>query len=785
MKRSSESSAFIRKPVGLLKTGWMRLFTLGLFLLPILFPVSLKAATWHVDTHNGIAFSTLDSLNSADVGTSHITIDPGDTIEWTINGSDAPHSVSSGGNGPCTESFDFGGDNGVPGGTVVTQVFTAAGTCNYFCKVHGASSMSGTITIGGGGGGPGPEPGGPAVVDSTALGFFDGDANPDVVVASGATKKLQLFPMNGTGGFLGGNPPTPTFSMNLAETPMGIAAGDFNNNTDPAGNDDIVILDQRADGSTSLSVYYGNGAGSFPTSADQQRVVPKQDNSLEVITSVEARDLNGDGKTDLIVTLLRTDTGGATIDPEPRVLFGNGDGTFQGDAPLISSVTVTPGATSLGNGTGQHQQFVATALNFNGDPVAVTFVWSSTNSAICSVDQNGLATEGAGGTGTSVIEAKVAGVSDTSNCNVVTPSHDVTAQALSAAVAGTNVLATNTVSNAGNVKEDTVAVNLYLSPDNVITGSGNDILVGNRTIIDLQAGAISSVTTTISIPGTGVSTGNYFVGMKVDPANAIIETNETNNTRATTGSFAIGPDLRVFSIQGTLAGTNIIVSDTEQNVGNNDAGPFNVSFYFSPIANPNPATDTLIGSRSIAGLGGGSAVNSGSTNFPVPASTPTGTYFLCAITDSDNTVAETNETQASNEKCTSAASFVIGPDLVVLSLSVTQVGGAGGTTFTITDTEQNVGEVAAGAFDVKFYLSLNATFGAGDIQLAPGSRSVSGLAGGSATSTGTGSHTVPSGTPAGNYFIIAVSDANAVVPETNEANNTRATSGTYSVPAVP
>jgi subtilase family serine protease len=361
---------------------------------------------------------------------------------------------------------------------------------------------------------------------------------------------------------------------------------------------------------------------------------------------------------------------------------------------------------------------------------------------------------------------------------------DVTAQALSAAVASTNLLATNTVFNAGNVKQDTVVVDLYLSPDNVITGGGNDILVGTRTIIDLQAGAVSSVTTTISIPGTGVSTGSYFVGMKVDPANAIIETNETNNTRATTSSFLLGPNLQVFSIQGTLAGTNIIVSDTQQNIGNNDAGPFDVSFYFSPIANPNPATDTLIGSRSIAGLGGGSAVNTGSNSFPVPASTPTGTYFLCAITDSGNTVAETNETQASNEKCT-GGTFVIGPDLRVLSLSVTQIGGAGGTTFSITDTEQNIGTVAAGAFDVKFYLSLNATFGAGDIQLAPGTRSVSGLAGGSATNTATGTHAVPSGTPAGTYFIIAVSDADAVITETNEGNNTRASASAYTVPAVP
>jgi len=70
-----------------------------------------------------------------------ITIDAGDTVEWTWSGPN-PHSVTS----------DAGGlfNSGVLNSGAFAFTFTSAGTYAYYCSVHGARGgigMSGTVTV--------------------------------------------------------------------------------------------------------------------------------------------------------------------------------------------------------------------------------------------------------------------------------------------------------------------------------------------------------------------------------------------------------------------------------------------------------------------------------------------------------------------------------------------------------------------------------------------------------------------------------------------------------------
>ncbi|MBI5192794.1 MAG: hypothetical protein HZA08_05055 [Nitrospirae bacterium] len=95
---------------------------------------------------------------------------------------------------------------------------------------------------------------------------------------------------------------------------------------------------------------------------------------------------------------------------------------------------------------------------------------------------------------------------------------------------------------------------------------------------------------------------------------------------------------------------------------------------------------------------------------------------------------------------------------------------AAGATISITDTTKNSGGGSAGASTTKLYLSTNTTYDAGDTYL--GSRVVPNLASGAVNSLAT-SVTIPAGTAAGIYNIIAVADANGDVTETTEANNTK------------
>ena len=71
-----------------------------------------------------------------------LTIEVGDTVNWTW--SDAlPHTVTN--DAGSAENFDSGSLTGV--GQTFSWTFTVEGVNDYLCQIHGAASMSGTITV--------------------------------------------------------------------------------------------------------------------------------------------------------------------------------------------------------------------------------------------------------------------------------------------------------------------------------------------------------------------------------------------------------------------------------------------------------------------------------------------------------------------------------------------------------------------------------------------------------------------------------------------------------------
>ena len=107
------------------------------------------------------------------------------------------------------------------------------------------------------------------------------------------------------------------------------------------------------------------------------------------------------------------------------------------------------------------------------------------------------------------------------------------------------------------------------------------------------------------------------------------------------------------------------------------------------------------------------------------------------------------------------------PDLLVSSLAGPNVGAAG-TTITVTGTTRNQGGGFANASTTRFYLSVDNALGAGDVLL--GSLATPTLAAG-AGATASITLRIPVSTAAGSYYVLACSDANGVISETNENNN--------------
>ncbi|MEO6348628.1 MAG: T9SS type A sorting domain-containing protein [Aquaticitalea sp.] len=95
--------------------------------------LSAKAqTTYHINWFTGANTSQQDK-----------TIGPGDTVIWTWTDA-APHSVENS-VGSSVETFNSGILTG--SGTTYSHTFTVVGANNYFCVVHGAGSMNGTITV--------------------------------------------------------------------------------------------------------------------------------------------------------------------------------------------------------------------------------------------------------------------------------------------------------------------------------------------------------------------------------------------------------------------------------------------------------------------------------------------------------------------------------------------------------------------------------------------------------------------------------------------------------------
>lgn len=329
------------------------------------------------------------------------------------------------------------------------------------------------------------------------------------------------------------------------------------------------------------------------------------------------------------------------------------------------------------------------------------------------------------------------------------------------AAAGGSISVGDTTKNQGGGGASASATSFYLSANVLLDGT--DTLLTSRSVSALNPGAVESATTTVAIPGS-TAAGTYYIVAKADGPGAVPETQEANNARFSS-AIRIGPDLVESSIIPTIAGAGfpITVSDTVKNQGSGAAGPSTTAFYLSTNFMLDSG-DKFLGSRSIPTLGAG-ATNASTTTVTIPADTEVGMYFILVSADDSHAVLESAETNN-----VSYGTTRVGPDLIEFAL--TAPGSAvAGAIISVTDTVKNAGGGSAGASTTRFYFSSNFTFDASDQEI--GNRPAAAL-GPNATNAGSVSVTIPPGTAAGLYYIIAVSDADNAVAETAETNNTRA-----------
>jgi subtilase family serine protease len=337
-----------------------------------------------------------------------------------------------------------------------------------------------------------------------------------------------------------------------------------------------------------------------------------------------------------------------------------------------------------------------------------------------------------------------------------------TLTAPTAAGAGGTIVVSDTTKNQGSTTADPSTTRFYLSTN--FTLDGSDVAIGSRAVPTLVAGASNSASTTLAIPA-GTAVGAYNLIARADADEAVIETQEGNNTKV--ASLQIGPDLVVLTVTPpgvAAAGSTMSVSVTTRNQGGGPAGSSNTRFYLSTNFVLDAADVLLSGEGAAPALAAG-ASHTGTASVTIPSSTSTGAYYLIARADGGDAVTETQE--GNN---TRFAYLQVGTDLIVSTLSAPTKGGAG-SSLTVTDTTKNQGGGPADASTTRFYLSANYLLDATDVLLS-GGRVVPALAVG-ASSTGATMVTIPASTATGTYYLIAMADADKAVIETQETNNTK------------
>lgn len=306
------------------------------------------------------------------------------------------------------------------------------------------------------------------------------------------------------------------------------------------------------------------------------------------------------------------------------------------------------------------------------------------------------------------------------------------------------------------------------------TGQSSTAYAAGAGVMDLAEQTVITATTS----QTSYNRWGDYSGMSVDPTDnkTFWYTTQYGGSRQTNiCSFQVAaapatPDLIVQNPATTPTSVNdgatTTASCTVKNQGGADADASNLKYYLSTDATYNSG-DILLATDAVAALTAGSTA-SVSEVLTIPSGTTVGTYYIIFFTDADGAVTEGNETNNTGYVQISVTSAAGSPDLIVQNPAATPTSILAGNTTSASCAVYNQGTAAAGASNLKYYLSTDNTYSSGDTYMAT-SAIASLAAGGSAAASA--ALTIPSTTGAGAYYIVFFADADATVAESNETNN--------------
>ncbi len=272
--------------------------------------------------------------------------------------------------------------------------------------------------------------------------------------------------------------------------------------------------------------------------------------------------------------------------------------------------------------------------------------------------------------------------------------------------AGASFTLSATVRNQGSGSSGSTTLRYYRSSDSTISTS--DTQVGTGTVGGLAASATISQSINLTAPS---STGTYHYGACVDAVSGESDTGN-NCSGAVQVTVAERPDLVVgpasVSTSSPDAGASFTLSATVRNRGGAASETTRLVYYRSgdsTITN----SDTQVGTDTVGGLAASAAI---SKSIALTAPSRAGTYHYGACVEPVS-----RESNTGNNCSDAAAVTVVGPDLVVRDVSVSEPRPGAGAPFTLSATVRNLGNGASEATRLVYYLSTDSAISTGDTRL--------------------------------------------------------------------
>jgi len=347
------------------------------------------------------------------------------------------------------------------------------------------------------------------------------------------------------------------------------------------------------------------------------------------------------------------------------------------------------------------------------------------------------------------------------------------------AVVGQPLTVTYSVTNQGSTAtpNNSWSDSIYLSADQTLS-PGTDLLLGTRTRTGVLAtGQSEALSYTFTLPSS--LAGSYYLIVQSDSGNQVFELDKANNTAAGAVQFNVSqsrPDLVVHdaTISGqSLAGQAISLAYSVTNSGQAPT-PVNSwadSIYLSSDATYD-ATDVLLSKTVRTGILVSGQTESRATDVQLPLNL-VGARYLIVITDSGNTVVESNE--ANNTVAIPLTISAGAPDLRVGSFSprlgTNPVLVGSSLAFDYRIDNPGAGATSGASWVDRLVLSQDDIVGNADDILLGSYAEAGVLAAGASLTRSSMNFSIPLATPAGSYKLFLQTDSGNTFAESDETNN--------------